>query len=261
MMNWIYRTIWLTSVTLFAIAGCEQEQKQEQKVDVSAPKPPYISRALEATGGLQPWTKTQRLEFDCVVAFYQPDGSYYLTKQHHEIHPWSNLIRISAQEPQGKFIWEFSPDGMSVIEGTGQGDFLPIGLGAEDFAKAILDITTTPVRLLEGQAELIKGTSPVKIEGRWYYPIERVRPDKPDSAPIRHKLVFYQNRNSYLVDMFWFAGIDRGTSLAVRGYYYHEIEKGSVSVPTKVEIFKTDAAGFFQQRLVKIDYHQFKSTK
>ncbi len=261
MMNWISKTIWLTSVTLFAIAGCEQEQKQEQKVDVSAPKPPYISQAIEATGGLQPWTKTQRLELDCIVAFYQPDGSYYLTKQHHEIHPWSNLIRISAQEPQGKFIWEFSPDGMSVIEGTEQGDFLPIGLGAEDFAKAILDITTTPVRLLEGQAELIKGTSPVKIEGRWYYPIERVRPDKPDSAPIRHKLVFYQNRNSSLVDMLWFASIDRGTSLAVRGYNYQEVEKGGVFVPAKIEIFMTDVRGVMQHRLAKIDYHQLKATK
>lgn len=267
MMNWISKTIWLTSVTLLAIAGCEQEQKQEQKVDVSAPKPPYISRAVEATGGLQLWTKTQRLEFDCVVAFYQPDGSFYLTEQHHEIYPWSNLIRISAQEPQGKFVWEFSPDGMTIIEGTRQGDFLPIGLGAEDFAKAILDITTTPVRLLESKAAFIRGPSPVKVEGRWYYPIERVRPDKP-GEPYRPKLVFYQNRDSSLVDMLRFASVDGGTFLAVRGYYYHEIEKGSVSVPIKVEIFKTDAAGFLQQRLVKIDtthinvwYSQLEPTK
>ncbi len=263
MMNWIYRTIWLTSVMLLAVAGCRQEQKQEQeqKVDVSAPRPPYISQAIEAAGGLQPWTQTQKLEFDCVVAFYQLDGSFYLTKQHHEIYPWSNLILVSAREPQGKYVWEFSPNGMRVIEGTKQADFLPIGLGAEDFAKAILDITTTPVRLLENQAQLKKGTSPVKIEGRWYYPIERALLDKTDSELSRQKLVFHQNRDSSLVDMFWFAGIDSGTSLAVRGYDYQKVEKGGVFVPAKIEIFMTDVRGVMQHRLVTIDYHQIKATK
>ncbi len=258
MINRFSKTIWLASVTVFVVAGCEQEQK----VDVPAYKPSYISRAVEVTGELQPWAKTQRLEFDCVVAFYKPDGSFYLTEQHHEIYPWSNLIRISAQEPQGKFVWEFSPDGMTVIEGTRQGDFLPIGLGAEDFAKAILDITTTPVRLLESKAGFTRGPNPVKVEGRWYYPIG------PSGLDNRTNIIFYQNRDSSLVDMLRFASVDGGTFLAVRGYYYHEIEKGSVSVPTKVEIFKTDAAGFFQQRLVKIDtthinvwYSQLEPTK
>jgi len=260
-MNWLSKIVWLILVTGLVIAGCEQERKQEWKVDVSASRPPYITQALEAAGGLEAWTKTKRLEFDCVVAFYEPDGSFYLTKQHHEIYPWSNLIRISAQEPQGKFTWEFSPDGMTVIEGTRQGDFLPIGLGAEDFEKAILDITTTPVRLLEGKAGFIRGPRALRVEGRWYYPIERGRPGKTGSEPYWPKLVLYQNRDSSLVDMLRFASVDGGTFLAVRGYNYHEIEKGSVSVPTKVEIFKTDAAGFFQQRLVKIDYHQFKSIK
>ena len=36
---------------------------------------------------------------------------------------------------------------------TKQDDFMPVGLDAEDFAKAILNITTTPVRLLESKTE------------------------------------------------------------------------------------------------------------
>ena len=265
MMNWLSRTIWLFLVMALAVAGCEQEQRQEQvreqTVDVSASKPPYISQAIEATGGLDAWAKTQKLEFDCVVSFYEMDGSFYLTKQHHEIYPWSNTIRVSAQEPQGKFIWEFSPDGMRVIEGTKQGDFLPIGLGAEDYVKAILDITTAPVRLLESKAELIKDTTSVKIEGRWYYPIRQVRPDQTDSGPYQPKLVFYQNRGNSLVDMLLFLGVDRGTTLAVRGYNYQEVEKGGVVVPAKIEFFMADVGLVMQHRLVKIDYHRLKATK
>jgi len=265
MINWLSRTIWLVLVMALAVAGCEQEQRQEQErkqtVDVSGYKPPFISRAVEATGELDAWTKTQKLEFDCVVAFYRPDGSYYLTKQHHEIHPWSSLIRVSAQEPQGNFIWEFSPDGMKVIEGTKQADFLPIGLGAEDYVKAILDITTTPVRLLENKAEYVRSPNPVKIEGQWYYPIGRVKPGEPDSEPVQPKLAFYQKRNSSLVDMLWFEGADRGSAFLVRGYNYHEVQKGGVYVPAKIEFFMADVRGVMQNRLVKIDYHQIKAIK
>jgi hypothetical protein len=244
-----------------AVAGCEQEQQREQKVDASLSTPPYISQAIEATGGLDAWKKTQKLEFDCIVSFYETDGSFYLTKQHHEIYPWSGLIRVSAQEPQGKFIWEFSPNGMRVIEGTKQGDFLPIGLGAQDFVKAILDITTAPVRLLDSKAQLIKDTTSVKIEGRWYYPIRQARPDQTDSGPYQPKFVFYQNRANSVVDMLLFLGVDRGTALAVRGYNYQEVKKGGIVVPAKIEFFIADVGLVMQHRLVKIDYHRLKATK
>jgi len=261
MTNWLSKTILLTSMIAFAVAGCEQEQKQELKVDTPGYTPPFISQIVEATGEVEAWTETQKLELDCVVAFYRPDGSFYLTEQHHEIYPWSKIIRISAQEPQGKFIWEFSPDGMKVIEGTQQADFLPIGLGVAEYAKAILDITTTPLRLLEDKTEFVRSPNPVKIEGRWYYPIGRVKPGEPDSEPVQLKLVFYQNRDSSLVDMLWSVGADRGTTFAVRCYNYYEVEKGGVVVPAKIEFFRTDARLVMQNRIVKIDYHRLKATK
>ena len=46
----------------------------------------------------------------------------------------------------------------------------------------------------------------------------------------------------------------------VHGYDYSEIEKGAVLVPTRIEIFRTDARGGSQQRLVKIDCHTFRYT-
>lgn len=269
MINWISKTIWLLLVMLLAFAGCEQQQvreqtqehEREQVVDVSTSEPPYISQAIEASGGLEAWTKTKKLEFDCVVSFYELDGSFYLTKQHHEIYPGSGLIRVSAQEPQGKLVWEYSPDGMRIIEGTKRADFLPIGLGAEDFVKAVLDITTAPMRLLDSKAKLTKDTTSVKIEGNWYYPIRQARPGQTDSGPYQPKFVFYQNRGNSVVDMLWFLGVDGGTTLAVRGYNYQEVQKGGIVVPAKIEFFIADVGLVMQHRLVKIDYHRLKATK
>jgi hypothetical protein len=55
--------------------------------------------------------------------------------------------------------------------------------------------------------------------------------------------------------MLWFKSVDGDTFLAVRGYYYHEVEKGDVVVPGKIEIFTTDDRSIIRHRLVKIDYY------
>jgi len=49
--------------------------------------------------------------------------------------------------------------------------------------------------------------------------------------------------------------------LAVRGYDYTVVEKGGVSIPARIEIFRTDARGNLQERLVKIDNHTLKRSK
>ena len=250
MMNRIKKTICPFLLTVLIITGCGQKQKKmDIQTQIPSKVPSYITEAIETAGGLDAWTRTKKLEFDCIATFYQPDGSFYLTKQHHEVFPWSNSIRVSAQEPQGKFVWEFLRNGLSIIEGRKQEVFLPVGLDAEDFTKAILDITTTPVRLMDNKAGLTKGTRPVKIEGRWYYPIGHAESDnQPD-------IIFYQNRDSSLIDLIWFVSAKRGTPLAVRGYNYQEIKKGAVLIPAKIEIFMTDLQGVIQNRLVTIDYH------
>lgn len=264
MMNWIYRTIWLSSLMFLVVAGCEQKQQlqqQPQKVDVSTGKPAYISQAIDAAGGPQAWAKTKSLDLDCVVTFYQPDGSFYLTEQQHKINPLTNIIRLSAQEPQGKLVWELSSAGFTAIEGTKQGDFLPAGLKAEDFAKAVIDITTTPLRLIERKTGLTKSAEPVKIEGQWYYPIGHPISDKPDSQKHQSNLVYYQNRDNSLVDMLMLTCTDEKACVAIRGYNYQEVEKGGILVPTKIEMFLSDAAGIMQKRLVTIDYHELKAVR
>ncbi len=250
MMIRIKKTICMFLLTVPIFTGCEQQERETDiKTRIPSQKPAYLTEAIEKTGGLDAWNRIKKVEFDCIATFYQPDGSYYLTKQHHEIFPWLNSICVSAQEPQGKFVWEFSRNGLNITEGTTQVNFLPAGLDAEDFTKAILDITTTPLRIMDNKGGLTKGSSPVKVEGRWYYPIGQVESDnQPD-------IIFYQDRDTSLIDLIWFVSDKREMPLAVRGYDYEEIKKGGVFIPAKIEIFMTDLQGIIQNRLVTIDYH------
>ncbi len=219
----------------------------------------FISQAIAATGGYEAWINTKKLELDCVVTFYNSDGSFYLTQHHHEIYPWSNSIRISAVEPQGKFTWLLSKDSFSAE--------LPAQVRAQYDVRntmySVRYIMTAPVRLLDKSVNFVKD-GPVKMEGLWYYPIRcsRVRSDE------RRETVFYQSRDTSLIDITRFTSPGHSViaseaqpsvaipiSLMVRGYDYRREKATDLLLPTKIEIFETNPAGVIQHRLLKIDYH------
>jgi hypothetical protein len=252
----------------FLLTGCGQ--KQAEDVDMLALMPDfemitvpsdYAARALEVTGGLDAWKKTKKLHLDCVVTFYQPDGSFYVTEQHYEVYPWSNSIRISAVEPQGKFVWQLSKGQFVAMEGSDQFDGLPAAIGSRCLAELILNIVTVPVRFTDAPVEFARDATGIRMQGQWYYPI--TRRNKPGIEPVERvaEAILYQSRDSFLVDTLWLPRMSGDKSLSVRGYDYTEVEKGGVLVPAKIEIFKTSARGDSEGRLVRIDCHSFALAK
>ena len=183
------------------------------------------------------------------------------------VYPWSNSIQISAREPQGRFVWQLSKGKFDVLQEGGQSAALPVVIGSNHFAEMILSIMTIPARFLDESAEFSKETTGLKIQGQWYYPISRLsRPvagTEIESEPafVLSKAVLYQDRDSSLIDMLVFDFMSGDSNFAVRGYDYTEVEKNGVRVPARIEIFKADARGNLQERLVKIDNHTFKRSK
>ena len=229
----------------------------------------YASEAIEATGGMNVWMNTERLTLDGVVTVYEPNDSFYLTEHHFEVFPWSNSITISADEPLNRFVWQFSAGQFATLQGDDKKDVAPKPISYRDYAQAVLWIITAPMRLVDESADFTKSPEAVKIQGQWYYPIEQTRSIRPDglgqqneesaipnqAQPYWSKVVFFQNNNSSIVDMIFFAKVDQNKFLAVRGYDYKEVVENGVLVPTRVEIFRTDARAVTEERLVKIDFH------
>jgi hypothetical protein len=275
MDNRFSKIIWMVLVVAFICTGCQRKYKEEAvdvldsgpEIEMTSVPPDYVVKAIEAVGGWNAWTRTKELQLDCVVTFYQPDGSFHLTEQHHVVYPWSNSIQISAQEPQGRFVWQLSKGKFDVLQESGQSDALPVVIGSNHFAEMILSIITIPARLFDESAEFSKETTGLKIQGQWYYPISRLsRPvvgDELDSEPayVLSKGIFYQDRDGSLIDMLVFDFKSGDSNFAVRGYDYTEVEKNGVRVPSRIEIFKADARGNLQERLVKIDNHTVHRSK
>ena len=249
-------------VFAFALAGCQQQQPEED-VPAVAPDPAsisvpsaYAAQAIEATGGLDAWTKTRELRLECVVTLYQPDDSYYLSQQTYQIHPWSNSIQISAAEPQGEILWQLSKGQFDVLKGSSQIDELSGALPSHCLAESILKIVTAPARLLDTAVQFVKQDAAVKIQGQWYYPIDSQAQLATGSGEQVAKTVLYQNRDNSLISLLQIGCGQTGRLLAVRGYDYDEIQKGGVLIPRRIEVFTTDGQGGSQTRLIKIDLSQ-----
>lgn len=262
MMSRFSKTIWLVFMAAFLVTGCERRQ---QKINLAASPDletlivpgDYVTRAFEASGGMKTWTQTTELKLSCVVSFDQPDGSFYLTEHQYEIYPWTNSIRITTREPKGEFSWQLSQGRLSVLEGGQPDDALPIAMSGRSFADVILNAVTAPVRFTDTSARYVKRGRPVKIDGELYNRFERFNvPDqkqqKAGIEPCWSKVIFYQNETSSLVDILWFVEVDENKLYVVRCYDYNEVEKGAVSVPSRMEIFEADAQRVSSNRLAKI---------
>jgi hypothetical protein len=262
--------LWLVLLITCAIAGCTKQTDRSTERLARGPdvktliEPPgYAASAIKATGGFEKWEKTKRLSLDSIVTLYRPDGSFYLTQQHLEVFPWSNSIRISLREPLGMLIWQFSDGQLTILKECEQA--VPMRVSYHDYAEAILNLTTAPVRFLDSSVSFKGGSEPIKVEGIWYERFERKYTMSTDGAvsglqegiesikPRWDRIFYYQNKINSFIDLLWFCDIDRQEYLAVRGYDYSEVEEKGILLPTKIEIFTTDVRCIFKNRLLTID--------
>jgi len=230
--------------------------------------PDYASAAIEAAGGLSAWIQARELMFGAVVTMYDDDGSCYLTEHGIEAYPWSNAIRISSREPRARFVWQVVDGEYAVKEGGPQWDVSPLGESYRDYAEALLQIVTTPARVLTPGLVLARRPVAVKIQGQSYDPIEARFPvqkvvltEKGDEEvvavePYWTNAVYFQNHQSKRIDSIWLGNLAKQRFLMVRGYDYAVAGDGGVLTPGKIEVFRTDPEENVGRRLIQVDVKQ-----
>jgi hypothetical protein len=257
----LWETLGVVLAAVLLFAGCEQSQKMSDEGMAAGMAPETVTvppgfkiDVFDAAGGLDAWKQTRKLQFNGVVTLYEPDGSFYLTEQHYDVRPWLGEIDISGREPGGKYAWRLAGGQFSMLEGAVVGAELPLDLERSCFAQAILAITTVPVRLLDTSAQFDREETAVRLQGRWYFPINK-------TGGRGGAEVFYQGRDNSLVDMIRVNCGGSAGSVVVRGYDYQQVESGGPLVPRKIEIFATGAEGSLQKRLVQIDCYGISQVK
>jgi hypothetical protein len=271
MINRSSRTKGIVLLTALIISGCRAPATNStatnlaRSPDVEKLRMPsnFAARALEATGGFKTWVNTKRLDLDCIVTLYQLDDSFYLTEQKIEVFPWSNSIRILDRQSQGPVMWQLRDGQLTILQGYEQ--VIPMQVSYRDYAEAILSLITAPARLLDASVNFKRRTEPIKIGGLWYDWFERTYTMGTDNAPNElqegiesiksrwDRVIYCQNKVNSFIDLLWFCKFDYQEYIAVRGYDYNEVEEKGILLPTKIEVFTTDARFVFKKRLLTID--------
>lgn len=248
----------LTSLTL---TGCGRQVSKESAPDfdllatgpdrTALPAPqPFVAAALDATGGLAVWEQCQRIQRRATVTACERNGSFYLTEHDFVLCPWSGAIQVTAREPRTDLTWQVVRGRYYSPQADPNLDVSPLGGLCCDYADAVLQIATAPVRMLEGSAMLTGRPVVVQIAGRWYLPIDA----KYEAAQSRWTLgVYFQSQEGFLVDMIWLGDPLTQEYLIVRGYDYAQSAGGGLKIPTKIEVFQSDPDANIGPRLALVD--------
>ncbi|MBN1361435.1 MAG: hypothetical protein JW993_12630 [Sedimentisphaerales bacterium] len=270
----VVRRAVLIGLTILMLTGCGRQIAQlpgddllaigPDQTALAAVRPDYILAAVEAAGGLPTWLQCRRIDLSGVVAAYRPDNSYYLTEHTFTAFPWSEALRITAHEPQAEFTWLMVVDRFELLKGDANLDVSPLAGAYQNYASAVLQVVTAPARLLDRRTQLSRQPFTVQIRGRAYDPIDaRFRisssagagTDETSRAAALYWTngTYYLNRENSLAEMVWLANPLRQDFLIVWGYDYAPVSADGVRVPTKIEIFRSDAEARIGPRLAKID--------
>jgi len=257
----------LTSMTL---TGCGRQASKESSpnFDLLATGPerqvlptpqPFVSAALDATGGLRAWEESKSIEFHAVVTECERDGCFYLTEHDFVLCPWSDAIQVTAHEPRADFTWQVVRGQYYARQADPNLDASPLHGRCCDYADAVLQIATAPVHMLEGNAALTSRPAAVQMAGQWYRPIDadgqakKAGPGEKAAEPYWTQGTYFQSPGTSLVDMIWLGNPVTRKFLIVRGYDYAKGRAGSVLIPAKIEVFQSDPDANIGPRLALID--------
>ncbi len=253
----------LIAVTL---TGCSRQAAQKSAPELNLPatgpdlqtlpKPrPFVSAALDATGGLAAWEECKKIEFHAAVAASERDGCFYLTEHDFVLCPWSDAVQVTAHEPQANLTWQVIRGQYRTSQADPNADVSPLRDLAREYADAVLQITTAPVRMLEDNLLLGRRPATTQIAGQWYLPID-AKYQEQTPGPYWTQGIYFQSVDRSLVDMVWLGNPLTQKFLVARGYDYAPSTSNGVLMPTKIEVFRSDAEANIGPRLALVDLQQ-----
>lgn len=189
------------------------------------------------------------------------DGYFYLTEHDFVLCPWSEAVQVTAHEPRADLTWQVVHGRYHASQADPNADVSPLRGLSRDYADAVLQIATAPVRMLEDTVLLGPRPATTQIAGQWYLPIdakyrEQTGSKEASTASYWTQGIYFQNQDRSLVDMIWLGNPLTHKFLIARGYDYAPSAGTGVLIPTKIEVFQSDSEANIGPRFALVDLKQ-----
>ena len=262
----------LIVLTALTLTGCGRQAAKESAPDLNLlatgpdrqtlPTPrSFVSAALDATGGLAAWEECKKIEFHAAVTACERDGYFYLTEHDFVLCPWSEAVQVTAHEPRADFTWQVVHGQYHAPQADPNADVSPLRGLSREYADAVLQIATAPVRMLEDNVLLGRRPATTQIAGQWYLPIDakykqQTWSQESTAEPYWTQGTYFQSVDRSLVDMVWLGNPLTHKFLVARGYDYAPGTDAGVLIPMKIEVFRSDPEANIGPRLALVDVKQ-----
>jgi hypothetical protein len=234
-------------ILVVAFAGCQKKQQESAQQMPITPKvvavPAQLVGVVDKIGGLKTWADTEIIACECTYTVYKADGTKYITTQRHAVYPWSDTIRVYANEPSGKYIWSLFREDFKMIEGPDVPDEqLPAEIGNRQIVEAIWSMLAVPARIASLTQDSAKPGQSMLIDGLWY-----------DTIVLTSERTYYLDKSSGIITLCLIPGAN-GKYYLARGYDFRPVTDTLIWLPGKIEIFESDAQARLLKRVVEVDY-------
>lgn len=205
----------------------------------------------------RPQTQTQtlpdinpRIIADCVVSYFQIDSAPYITQQRHAFDPSSRSLKMTADEPAGTFTFALTNDQFAAAEPlTPYLSGLPASFVNQPLATAVFYSFTAGAGILD-TAQWMK-TEPVKIEGKWYNPIQIPTENGTD-------VTLYWNADQERVELVKIADQATESLWLLQSYSLIYSKEADTLIPRKIDVFDIENGLASKRLLIQFEYKSIR---
>ena len=181
---------------------------------------------------------------DCIVSYFDTDGSVYLTEQLHSFCGSSKQMIVSSLEPEGKIIWKLSSGRFETISWAEKET--ENKLMDHNIARVLMSSMLAGSDMLGGEAS--DAGESVKIGGKWYEPIVI-------SSSKGARQTAYRSILTKRIDMVELIDKSDGSSYISNCFNYKFLKAINKTTPTKLEV-TVKKQGKDRIRLLQVEYTQ-----
>ncbi len=226
--------LFLACCVVFSVSGCVSSSG-------GAKKPVFADQEQLALLGTE-------ISADCIVTYFDEQGSKYVSEQHHTIYPQAMSITVTAVEPEGDFQWSLLNGVFSTVSRGSSNS--SVTLCSNEIAHSIVLNIAAKGGFLGDETGIM--LDPVSIAGQVYQPIVL---HSGENSLIKQKL--YRDVSTNKINWVEVGNSGGNVLYASRGYNVRKIKDSVSFIPTSIDVYNTGKDGRPSDLKMKIEYKTY----